>query len=367
MFAQAPNKMSYQSVIRNNANALVANQIVGIRISILQNSTNGTAVYVESQNPTTNTNGLASIEIGAGTILSGNFSAIDWAEGPFFIKTETDPTGGTNYTITVVNQLLSVPYALFSGNGIIGVSTTGDSLLLGNGNSIIIPGISAANVSGGQTGIVNHTCGSENVHNPAKIYYSLTDQEGNLYKTIVIGAQEWMAENLKTSSYLNGDPIVNITDNTQWANLSTGAWCYYENNQLNECPYGKLYNWYAVSDPRNICPLGWHVPSLEDWSILSEFLGGDLIAGGSLKSTGNSYWYPPNEGATNTSGFSALPGGIKYFDGQNLSIGGIGWWWSSTEFSADAGYQRSLQHFDSTFTNASDNKRMGYSVRCIKD
>ncbi len=116
VFAQAPNKMSYQAVIRDNSNALVTNQIVGMQISILQGSANGTAVYAETQTPTTNANGLASIEIGGGTVVSGNFSTIDWANGPYFIKTETDPTGGSNYTITGTSQLLSVPYALYATN-----------------------------------------------------------------------------------------------------------------------------------------------------------------------------------------------------------------------------------------------------------
>jgi hypothetical protein len=114
VFAQAPNKMSYQAVIRNSSNLLVSNTAVGMRISILQTSSSGNAVYIETQTPTTNANGLASIEIGGGTVVSGNFASINWANGPYFIKTETDPTGGTNYTITGTNQLLSVPYALYA-------------------------------------------------------------------------------------------------------------------------------------------------------------------------------------------------------------------------------------------------------------
>ncbi len=116
VFAQAPNKMSYQAVIRNSSNALVTNSAVGMRISILQTSATGTAVYVETQNPTTNANGFASLEIGGGTAVSGNFANINWASGPYFIKTETDPTGGTSYTITGTSQLLSVPYALYAAN-----------------------------------------------------------------------------------------------------------------------------------------------------------------------------------------------------------------------------------------------------------
>lgn len=114
LFAQAPQKMSYQAVVRDNANALVSNSNVGMQISILQGSASGTAVYVETQTPTSNTNGLVSLEIGEGTVVSGDFSTIDWGNGPYFIKTETDPTGGTNYTITGTSQLMSVPYALYA-------------------------------------------------------------------------------------------------------------------------------------------------------------------------------------------------------------------------------------------------------------
>jgi hypothetical protein len=116
VFAQSPNKMSYQAVIRNTSNALVNNSTVGMRISILQATPSGTSVYIETQTPTTNANGLASIEIGGGTVVSGTFSTIDWSNGPYFIKTETDPSGGTNYTITGTSQLLSVPYALYAAN-----------------------------------------------------------------------------------------------------------------------------------------------------------------------------------------------------------------------------------------------------------
>jgi hypothetical protein len=116
MFAQSPDKMSYQAVIRNSSNALVSNQAVGIQITILQGSSSGTVVYSETQTPTSNSNGLVSVEIGGGTVVSGTFSTIDWGNGPYFIKTETDPTGGTSYSITGISQLLSVPYALHAKN-----------------------------------------------------------------------------------------------------------------------------------------------------------------------------------------------------------------------------------------------------------
>jgi hypothetical protein len=149
LFAQAPQKMSYQAVIRNSSNALLTSTPVGMQISILQSSSTGTAVYVETQTPSTNANGLVSLEIGTGTIVAGTFAGINWAAGPYFIKTETDPTGGTAYTIAGTNELMSVPYALFSATGTAGATgaagpniitvataTTQTGLLTGNGANV---------------------------------------------------------------------------------------------------------------------------------------------------------------------------------------------------------------------------------------
>jgi formylglycine-generating enzyme required for sulfatase activity len=147
--AQAPQKFSYQTVVRNASNLLLVGQTVSIKISILQDSANGSVVYAETHVPQTNANGLATLEIGGGTLLSGNFANINWANGPFFVKTETDPNGGNNYTITNTSQLLSVPYALYAAKAPdqqqLTVSLTGDTLYLQNGGFVIIPGISAAN------------------------------------------------------------------------------------------------------------------------------------------------------------------------------------------------------------------------------
>jgi hypothetical protein len=145
LFAQAPQKMSYQAVIRNASNNLVVNAPVKMRISILQGSATGTSVYSELHSTTTNANGLVSIEIGAGTSPTGTFSSINWGNGTFYLKTETDPTNGTNYSIEGTSQLLSVPYALHSGNGVRGVSTSGDTLFLDNGKKFLIPGIKDLN------------------------------------------------------------------------------------------------------------------------------------------------------------------------------------------------------------------------------
>lgn len=222
-------------------------------------------------------------------------------------------------------------------------------------------------------GSAEATCGASNVLNPVLSYGSMTDQEGNSYKTIKIGSQEWMAENLKTKTYSNGDPVNNVKDSSEWVDAVAGAWCDYDNQVSFECPYGKLYNWYAVNDSRNLCPAGWHVPSNSEWSTLINLLDpnadGGLktpnFAGGGLKSAGLQYWIFPNSSATNHTGFSALPGGyrVNFFAGINL----LGYWWSSSEQSATTGWLRYLNLNSATITASNNAKWLGISVRCIKD
>jgi uncharacterized protein (TIGR02145 family) len=138
---------------------------------------------------------------------------------------------------------------------------------------------------------------------------TVTDIDGNIYHTVTIGTQVWMVENLKTTKYRNGDPIPNVTGNA-WAALTTGAYCWYNNDAATyKATYGALYNWYAVADSRNIAPTGWHVPTDAEWTTLTTFLGGESVAGGKLKETGTNHWTSPNTGATNETGFTALPGG----------------------------------------------------------
>ncbi len=197
---------------------------------------------------------------------------------------------------------------------------------------------------------------------------------GYTYASIVLGnGQEWMAENLRTTSYANGDPIPNVTDNTQWLNLTTGAWAHYDNNSTYENPYGKLYNWYTVGDSRNVCPTGWHVPTDAEWSTFINYLdptadGGinENTAGGKMKSTGTQYWQSPNTDATNESGFSGLPGGDRSDLGAFYDIGYISRWWSSTEETAIAWY-RALQFNLGTVTKEIYLKTSGFSVRCLRN
>lgn len=219
----------------------------------------------------------------------------------------------------------------------------------------------------GQDGTTTHTCGATNVHNSDKSYGSMTDQQGNVYKTVIINGREWMAENLKTTTFSNGESIPNVTGSSQWSSTALAAWCYYNNDSQNNCPYGKLYNWYAVADPRGLCPTGWHVPTDAEWTTLTNLLG-ESVAGGMLKSTGQQYWISPNTDATNVSGFSGLPGGYRsYSNGNFYSVGASGYWWSSTESSAVNAWSRTLfNNFGNAFRYFT-NKPDGFSVRCLRD
>jgi uncharacterized protein (TIGR02145 family) len=191
---------------------------------------------------------------------------------------------------------------------------------------------------------------------------------GYTYTSIVLGnGQEWMAENLRTTSYANGDPIQNVTDGTQWSNLTTGAWAHYNNDNQYENPYGKLYNWYTVADPRNVCPTGWHVPTDAEYTLLTDYLGGGAAAGGKMKSTGTQYWLSPNTDATNESGFSGLPGGYRDSNGTFGGVGDYGYWWSSAEDATDGAWNRDLEYGDGDVGRNNVNKVVGFSVRCLRD
>jgi uncharacterized protein (TIGR02145 family) len=187
---------------------------------------------------------------------------------------------------------------------------------------------------------------------------------GYSQKTINIGKQEWMTKNLNVDHYRNGDSIPEIRDFTVWDTLTTGAWCYYFNDPEKYESFGKLYNWYAVNDPRGLALEGWHIPSIAEWIKLTEDLNGEETAGGKLKDT--TLWKNPNEGANNESGFSAIPGGVRYFEGFHL-LGEIGCFWSSLEFNRERPLFRYLGYGYSNFCRSIADKKCGMSVRCIKD
>jgi uncharacterized protein (TIGR02145 family) len=196
---------------------------------------------------------------------------------------------------------------------------------------------------------------------------SVTDIDGNVYHTVAIGAQVWMVENLKTTRYRNGDPIPNITDDTQWSNLLTGAYCDYNNDPNNSTIYGKLYNFYVVTDNRNVAPDGWHVSTDAEWSTLLTYLGGRSDDALKLKETGTTHWMSPNTG-TNITGFNALPGGSR-----NQGKGWVGRWWTSTKLDDgnNAGRYWYIMGYYLRYINLIGNDgagaSSGFSVRCVRD
>ncbi len=200
---------------------------------------------------------------------------------------------------------------------------------------------------------------------------TVTDIERNSYKFVKIGTQVWMAENLKTAKYNDGTVIPNITDNAQWSGLTTGAWCYYDNNVANNAKYGKLYNWYAVSKTtngnKNVCPTGWHVPTDAEWNVLTDYLGGVDVVGGKMKEAGAINWKSPNTDATNTSLFTGLPGGYRGSSGNYNGIGYGGNWWSSTEYNTNDAWGRNLYYGNGYASRNYSDKRNGLSVRCLRD
>jgi uncharacterized protein (TIGR02145 family) len=200
-----------------------------------------------------------------------------------------------------------------------------------------------------------------------KLLSQVTDIDGNTYKTVIIGTQEWITENLNVEHYGNGDIIPQVQDKVEWSKLKTGAWCYYHNDSKIGENYGKLYNWYAINDNRGLAPEGWHIPSDGEWTILIDYLGGEGVAGGKLKAT--ILWESPNKGATNESGFTAFPGGFRGGKGYFNYIGELGYFWSSSESSNHDAWYRLMFYDDSDVDRSYYNgiKGHGFSVRCVRD
>ena len=371
--AQVPQKMSYQAVIRDNKDSLVRNQRVSLRISILQDSVNGNVVFKEEYYPmpVTNMNGLLSVVIGTGIRLTGTFSDIDWSHGPYFIKTEADPAGNTNYPIKTVSQLLSVPYALYAktaGNIAVDVATRAyvDALLA-------------------RIEVVER-----HLNIPLDSVF-IDARDGIQYKMVRIGNQIWMAENLKYLPQVSGIPeslseVVPYYYVLDYNGTSVAEAKLTENYNLS----GVLYNWPAAmngaqegnSNPsgiQGVCPAGWHLPSMNEWKQLVDLLGGEDVAAKKLMESGTSNWQG-DTGATNESGFTAVPGG-DLMNAWGISFGkNSASWWTSTRFysvnengnikwyyyPSISGNNSPSFSFDSRY-DWDDPLGSGLSVRCVKD
>jgi uncharacterized protein (TIGR02145 family) len=230
--------------------------------------------------------------------------------------------------------------------------------------------------------------GSDEIFNPDLTYGSVVDIDGNTYKTIQLGNYLWMAENLRTTKYSDGSTIPEVTDDAQWANnfnnkTTLPMMCWYNNDPATYTAnkFGALYNWYAINPAtngnKNVCPTGWHVPADFEWNVLISDLDPSYnpaangtqsnTAGGKMKTTGTLFWLSPNTGATNSSGFSGLPGGYRSNIGAFYPIGDLGLWWSSTEFDTIDAWRRILYFNTSSVTRNNNYKTDGFSIRCVKD
>ena len=297
--------------------------------------------------------------------------------------------GALTHGVAVSN--VSCVYSYLGGNGrdystqnikssgVTGLTATLSSGKFTNGNgtvTYIIEGIpSASGTASFEVNVGGKTCTLTLTVNSFEP--TVLDIDGNVYKTLIIGNQVWMAENLKVSQYNDRTPITDGNSSTVWKNNTTGAWAYYNRDASNNTKYGKLYNWYAVSPTtngnKNVCPTGWHVPTDAEWTGLIDYLGGATVAGAKLKEVAPSSWvdaylcgcqYVSN---TNTSLFTALPGGTINTLGDSYFIRYTGIWWSSSAFGANGAWIRNLEYQAGTANRYAEPSRSGNSIRCLRD
>lgn len=385
-YSQLNQGINYQSVIRDSQNQLIKNSQIGIKISLVKDSISGDVLYSETHIVNTNDNGLLTLQIGKGN-TTGDFSSINWSGGIMFLKTEIDPTGGDIYSITGINQMLSVPYALYAEKS----GTSGEKGEPGkDGLTTTVNGVSQVN---GEITITKSDLGLANVDNTSdadkpmsketKAYIDalraeidqlqvaaglkIKDVDGNTYKTANIGTQVWLAENLKTTKYNDGSSI-----SSSWTGTE-GAYAWYNNDELTyKNTYGALYNWYALDSSsngnKNICPIGWHVPTDAEWTILSDFFGGPSSTGSKLKEVGVDHWNSSSASVKDEYGFTALPGGYRFSDGTFDYIGSLGNWWSATTGVPDTdAWYRHIADYSGYFNRDDTRKAYGFSVRCLQD
>ncbi len=399
ILAQFPESFKYQAVLRDGSGNIVASAAKTIKVELLQGSITGTVVFSEDHAITTNAQGLFNLNVG--TVSPTSFAVINWANAPYFIKISV------NGVEMGTSQLLSVPYALYAKK-VEGISNTdiqnwnSKSTFSGKYNDLTGKPDSASFVyiNGKQT-IQGKKIFADTIDMNNNVLVNLSDPvndkdavnkayidrliqriefmeihtglkvediDGNDYSVVVIGSQEWIGSNLKATRYNNGDPIPLETLFGEWSSKTTGAYCYYDNQVAYRDTFGLLYNYYAVIDSRNICPAGFHVPTDAEWTTLITFLGGTTVAGGKLKESGVKHWIEPNTDATDDFAFSALPGGYRNGSGGAYQfVKSLGYFWSSSEFSATNGYMRYISNNSASITRNNSVKSTGYSVRCIRD
>lgn len=357
---QSTSVINYQGIAVDVNQLPIVNSNIGLRFSVLDGTSSGTVLYTETHATTTDASGYFKAYLGGGTATVSSFSSIPWSNGnPKFLKVEMDDQGGTVYRNVGTTQLVSVPYAMHA--------QTVDELKIGtilrgnNGTSYQL----TIGSNGPEWTPISASCGTS-------VSYS-----GETYPTVQIGTQCWFSKNLNVGTMVNGN-------NDQTNNATIEKYCY-NNDPANCTIYGGLYQWSEAVQYQNgasnttspnpnfsgnvqgICPTGWHIPSNGDWDNLENYLGGASNAGGALKSTSN-LWTSPNQGATNSSGFSGIPGGYRETNGLFYSQTNYSYLWSiSYSSTANAYYKLLLFDYSSLGTFTNNNKLKGFSVRCLKN
>lgn len=396
-YAQSPNSFKFQSMLRKPDGSALANQLIRVRISLLKSGISGQAVYTEVHISQSNTFGLINLNIGDGLEKTGSFTTVDWSADSYFIKVEIDETGASNYTLSNITQLLSVPYSLYSNSagyaqnagaidwakiqnkpmlfsGNYNDLTNKPTLFSGSYNDLANkPNLFSGNYndltakptlfSGNYADLTNKpVVVSKQSYDASmsEIWAELNEiliekgsfkdiRDGQYYTCVKIGDQIWMSENLNYYT-----PI--------------GSY-YYNNDSLTYAgTYGRLYQWATA---RTACPSGWHLPSNQDWETLFAFLGGNGAAGGKMKSTGTSLWKSPNDAATNSSLFTALPGGFRNTAGAFGQVTETAYFWSNYITTGNSATNLFLSHLHGGVSYVGNSGGLdpaaSLSVRCIRN
>ena len=384
-FAQNETGIPYQGILRDVTGSELSNTSVDVQAIIRKLSINGQIIFSESHNVVTDEFGYFQIVIGTGNVNTSfpNFSEINWASDLKFLQIQVNT--GSGFVDLGTSQLLSVPYALFadSCDCNMSISSNGDTLFTGGGGYLIVPGISSANPEFGGLGFVvlpgNDICDAQQISVTTCGGDSTLTYNGYTYNLVEINNQCWFGENLRTEFLNDGTPIPNVTDNIQWNNSTTPAYCKFSNSDLYGDAYGYLYNYYANTN-NNLCPVGWHIPTDCEFMFLESSLGMTLAQqqagawrgtneGSLLKST--NLWFA-NPGTDNYS-FTALPVGYRLYSTNPAQSGTFNsrlryaFFWTSTAVSTETAYIRGLFFSYNTILRQPNNKATGASVRCIRD